>query len=77
MPMRPRPMQTKTVLAIAFAALTVNVTAQGCAFDDSTDAAKPYNGLDGGSDGTVGDAALQGETSIQGLCLKVGGFANV
>jgi hypothetical protein len=72
-----RTMQTRTLAAIAIAALAVNVAVQGCAFDDSTDAAKPYHLADGGADGTVGDAALQGETSVQGLCVKVGGYASV
>jgi hypothetical protein len=74
---RSRTMQTRSLVAIACALLGVNLIAQGCAFDDSTEAAKPYHAPDGGVDGTAGDAAQQGETSIQGLCTKIGGYATV
>ena len=67
-----------TSIAAAMGAALVTIAAiQGCSFDDSTDAAKPYHAQDGGPDGTAGDAGTGEETSIQGLCVKVGGYAAV
>ena len=75
--MKPNATLKKRLLVIAGAALALNAAVQGCAFDDTTDAAHPYRAADASLDGTLDDGGLGQETSILGLCVKVGGAAEV
>jgi hypothetical protein len=75
--MKPNATLRKRLLVIAGALVALNVAMQGCAFDDTTEAAHPYNGLDATVDGTSDDGGGGQETSILGLCVKVGGAAEV